>query len=467
MQNKTIDVTEVVDSARLSGLQLGVAILAIFIMLSDGFDLLSISTVAPVLLKEWSVDDSQMKWVISASMIGMAFGSVALGWLGDRIGRKGAYITCIAFLVVGSLASAYAVGVWSLFTYRFITGIGLGGVTPLAATLISEWTPKRIRGMAVACVVVAVPLGGMLGAQVAQLVLPVYGWRAIFFIGAALPLVFFVLSWFFLPESPRYLSQHVKKHPHLASLLNKMLGENRFDGSENFTVVETAPPPSGKWYSLLVVLLKPPFLGTTLLLCAAFFFNTLGLYAFANWLPRVLEYVGLNQHDALQGQKLFNFGGFFGAVGGATLIGIYGSRIVGSSLATIGGIATFFIALAMTAAMPINPSVQLFVAIWIAGMSLNGMQTFLYAVGANSYPTYIRAYGVGLAQTVSRIAGVASAAVVSVFLERKIPISSLYFLLTGVFAVVVASYFSMRTHLQGSKQNRELEAEAIRDGASP
>ncbi|MEP7243595.1 MAG: MFS transporter, partial [Gammaproteobacteria bacterium] len=440
---KPVEVTAVIESAKFFGLPLRITILTIFIMLVDGFDLQTMSFVAPALVTDWGVDRSMLTPVLTASLIGMALGSVALGWLGDQIGRKNSYVVCLAFLFIGSLLSAYSSGLWELVAWRVVTGIGLGGVTPLATTLISEWTSKKARGVAVACAIVAVPLGGMVGAAVAQWIIPAYGWRTIFFIGAALPLVFFVVAMFLLPESPKYLAQHPKRHAQLAKLLNRLLKQKRFDGTEAF-MIEEPPARPGNWF---VTILRPPLLTTTLLLWAAFAFNTLALYSFVNWLPTVLTSTGFPLHAALEGSKLFNFGGFFGAVGGAVLIRVYGSRIVGSTLATIGSIATLLIGTSLLMATG-EPDTKLFVLICVAGMACNGMQAFVYAVSAHSYPTYLRASGVGCAQTVSRIGGVLSSAVGGAFfkMQPQPPVSYFFYVVAAAILVVAISFFSLRSH---------------------
>ncbi len=448
MDNKTIEVTGVVDSAKFFGLPLGITFLTVLMMLVDGFDLQTMSFVAPALVTDWGVGRSYLAPVLTGSMIGMALGSVVLGWLGDRIGRRNSYIVCLGFLFAGSLLSAYATNLWELFTWRVLTGIGLGGVTPLAATMISEWTPQRARNVAVAFAVVAVPSGGMIGAGVAQWIIPTYGWRMIFWIGAGLPLVFLVLALFLLPESPRYLATRRDKHPQLARQLNRLLGTERFDGTETFVVAEPAAPP-GNWFATL---LSKQYLSTTLLIWLAFAFNTLCLYSYVNWLPTVLSSAGMPLQDSLQGSKLFNFGGFFGAVGGAVLIGLFGSRIVGSTLAFIGAIATFFVGAAVLASTG-SADTQLLSLIFVAGMALNGMQSFLYTVGAHSYPTYIRASGVGCAQTVSRIGGVCSSVVGGAFFAMKPqpPVSYFFYVIAIGILVVVVSFFSLRTHIHGKK----------------
>lgn len=458
MGNRTIEVSEVVDSARFLGLPLAITCLTILIMLVDGYDLQTMSFVAPALVTDWGVDRSYLAPVLTGSMIGMAIGSVLLGVLGDRIGRRNSYIVCIGFLFLGSLLSAHSNDLWSLFAWRVLTGIGLGGVTPLAATMISEWTPRRSRNVAVAFAIVAVPTGGMVGAGVAQWVIPTYGWRMIFYIGAALPLFFLMIAMFLLPESPRYLAMRRERHPFLARQLNRLLREKRFDGTEHFVIAEPPAAP-GNWFATLM---KPPYLLTTLLLWAAFAFNTLCLYSYVNWLPTVLSSTGMPLQDSLQGSKLFNLGGFFGAVGGAVLINWFGSRIVGSTLAFVGAVATFLVG--FTIVMNTGTAdVQLLALIFLAGTALNGMQSFLYTVGAHSYPTYIRASGVGCAQTVSRIGGVLSSAVGGAFFAVKPqPPTSYFFYVVGIgILVVVISFFSLRTHIHGKIRGRSSVAEPL------
>jgi AAHS family 4-hydroxybenzoate transporter-like MFS transporter len=445
---KKVEISEVVDSARYLGLPLRITLLTICIMLVDGYDLQTMSFVAPELVTDWGISRSVLAPVLSASLIGMAIGSVLLGRLGDRIGRKNAYVTSIVFLFIGSVLSANAVGLWDLFAWRLLTGIGLGGVTPLATTLISEWTPKHSRSVAVACAIVAVPLGGMAGAQIAHFIIPAYGWRMIFYVGAGLPLVVLLVAWGLLPESPRFLAQHPKRHAELARALNRLLGEQRFDGTEAFHIDEPPAPP-GNW---LLLILRPPYRRTTLLLWAAFACNTLALYACVNWLPTIITSIGLSREIGLQSSTWFNFGGFFGAVGGAVLIGYLGSRLVSAALGIGGAIVTVLIGLSFADAA-VAPGAVFFLLIVLAGTALNGMQSFLYTVGANSYPTYVRAAGIGCAQTVSRIGGVLSSALGGAYFAlQPVPSPSYFFyVLAAVILVVVATFSSMRTHISSRK----------------
>jgi len=181
-----VEVIEIVDSAPYVGLPLGIAILTICIMLVDGYGLQAMSFVAPAIVADWGVARSDLGLVLTASMMGMAVGCVALGRLSDRIGRKGAILSSLLSVCIGSLLSAHAHSLSVLVAWRALTGIGLGGLTPLATTFVAEWSPRRVRTLAVACVLVSVPLGGMLGAMAAQRVIPAFGWVGIFWIGVLL-----------------------------------------------------------------------------------------------------------------------------------------------------------------------------------------------------------------------------------------------------------------------------------------
>lgn len=461
---KKTEVIEIVDSARYFGLPFGITILTIFITLVDGYDLQTMSFVAPELVADWHVNRAMLAPVLTGSLIGMALGSLALGWLGDRIGRKKSFVVCTAFLFAGSLLSANATTLTGLFVWRVLTGIGLGGVTPLATTLITEWTPVRSRAVAVACAVVAIPLGGMGGAQVAHWIIPAYGWRTVFYIGAALPLLVFILAWWLLPESPKYLVHFPARRQELARALNRLLGEQRFDGTENFHIDEPQAPP-GNWLSII---LQPVHRRTTLLIWLAFAGNTLALYAFVNWLPTIITSIGLPRATGLQGSTFFNFGGFFGAVGGAVLIRYLGSRAVSATLALGGAIATVCIGTALSVAH-VEPGVALFLLIALAGASLNGMQGVIYMVSAHSYPTYVRSAAVGCAQTVSRIGGVLSSAVGGAYfaMQPAPPVSAFFYVVAATILVVLASFSSLRTHIPSLRNTVASGAVAAHDGAVP
>lgn len=447
MENKKVDVGEVIDSASFFWMPCGIALMMIIIMLTDGFDLFIMGYITDPLIADWGISKGDMGPVNSAGFFGMAIGSVALGWLGDIIGRKKSYVSCLSLLFVGSLICYFSNNLTVLVVGRLVMGFGLGGVTPLATTLVSEWTSKTIRSVIVCAVIVAVPLGGTLGGVVSGPILEAGGWRGMFLVGAIAPLVFFVLFSYLLPESPKYLAKHGHLHKRLAKLLNRLVGENRYDGTEEFMVVEEGNR-SSNWFSTIW---NPDYRRRTAFIWIAFTVNSFMLYIFTSYFPTLLTEAGLAEDTSRTGLAVFSGGASLGAVGGAVLISFYGSKYVGTILAGMGGIATAVIASIL---MTDNVSnVQLFALSLIAGASINGMQAFLYAVSSHSYPTEIRASAVGMAQTFSRLGAVASPWAATFYFEMDpVPPASMFlYFIAGVTVLTAISFFLIPSHIPGHK----------------
>ena len=213
--------------------------------------------------------------------------------------------------------------------WRFVTGLGMGGVTPLATTLISEWTSTtraqrgRGAGHLRRCRWVARwPAGRSSTCE----------WEQMFLIGGLVPLALFVLFGFLLPESPKYMAQHPAQHARLARALNRLVGEKRFDGTEEFR-----GPGAGKRSShWLATIWNSDYAKATLFIWVAFSFNSFVLYMYTNYLKVLLPTDGVGEGIAGSALSLFSIGAFFGSIGGAFLIRWFGSRWVGTAAGVPG-----------------------------------------------------------------------------------------------------------------------------------
>ena len=457
--NKTVDVGEIIDSANYFWVPFGITVMMVIIMLTDGFGLFTTGYIGPSVVKDWGIGRDQLSWIGYTQMGGMAIGSVLLGWVSDHIGRKKAYFSCLALLFGGSLLCYSATNIPSLSGYRFITGLGLGGITPLATTLISEWTPKRVRSLIVACVIVSVPLGGSLTGIIARWLIPTYGWRSMFLFGAVVPLVLLVLFWLLLPESPKYLALRPALHPQLARALNRLLGTPRFDGTEKFVMHEHAKT-SRNWLSTIW---NSYYWRSTLFIWIAFTFNTLVLYVFSNNLPVLLDWAHQSPAVASRSLSLFSGGGVVGSIGGAFLMGWWGSRGVGTVAAFIGAAATAAIGVLLAAHG--DATTMLLTSCFIGGAVVNGMQSYLYAVAAHSYPTEFRGAAIGVAQAFSRFGGLLSATVPQVYFTMTPvpPIDHFFWFVAACALVTTISYFLIPSHIppRGGEHNAAASGAAV------
>ena len=435
-----VEVTAVVDGARFGSHALMVCALTTLALVFDGFDIQAIAFAAPKLMTEWGIDRATLAPILAAGLLGMFVGALVLGVAGDRYGRRRALIASMALMAASSLMAATADAPGQLATYRFLTGLGLGGALPNATALMVEFAPLAVRSVVVAITVVGVPIGGMLGAAIAARLVPALGWPSIFVLGGLLPAVLLLAMAWLLPESPQYLARRGRARE-LAATLNRVLGEPRYEGSEHFTSrdVGTAGERAGP-----LALFGPEHRRETLLIWLIFFTNVFTVYCYFSWTPTVLTGVGLPLATALRGLLLYNLGGVVGSLLGAWWMGRVGSRPV--LLALAGGAALSTLALGLVEATP-EDNLILMGCLLVAGACVNGVQVQMYTVAASAYPTQLRATGVGWALGTARLGGVLSAFAGSVVQALG---SGLRPFFTGIAVVIVVTFIGivlLRRHL--------------------
>jgi AAHS family 4-hydroxybenzoate transporter-like MFS transporter len=286
--SQSVQVADIIDGCRFRGLPLVVSFFTVLTFVFDGFDIQGVAFVAPELLEQWGITRAALGPVLAAGLVGMAAGSLLLGPLGDR------------------------------------TGVGIGGSIPSATALMMEFAPVRVRNLAVSITVVGVPIGGVLGAEVAARLLPTFGWEAVFVAGAILPAALAAAIWLLMPESPKFLARRPARSAELASMLNRLVGEARYGANDRFIIDEH----TGGRGEGFMALLAAAFRRDTILIWLAFFTSLLSVYSFFNWLPTVLTGVGLPITAALRGSLVFNLGGVIGALIIATCMTRFGSKPV-------------------------------------------------------------------------------------------------------------------------------------------
>ena len=221
-RDNTTDVGALLDEGRWSGYQKLLVAATALTIIFDGLDNQLLGAAIPSMMAEWGLPRPAFATVLAAALFGMMIGGFIGGYIGDRFGRRVALLGSVISFGVLTLLMAFVDDVSTLMALRFFAGLGLGGAMPNAAALASEYVPLRRRPFAVTLTVVCIPLGGTLAGFTGAVILPAYGWRALFFVGGTLPLVLAALLWKVLPESPRYLARHRSRWPELVSLLRRL-----------------------------------------------------------------------------------------------------------------------------------------------------------------------------------------------------------------------------------------------------
>jgi MFS family permease len=304
---KTVDVGAVLDEGEWSGYQKLLVFATALTIILDGLDNQIIGVAIPPMMREWNLGRPAFAGVLTSGMIGMMVGGFLGGFIGDRLGRRTALLGSVLVFGVLTVIISFATSVPMLTVLRFLSGLGLGGAMPNAAAISSEYVPRRQRPFAVTLTVVCIPLGGSLAGLVGGWVLPAFGWRALFLIAGAVPLILAAVLVKLLPESPRYMARHRERWPELRAMMQR-LGHDVPGDAAFVDATETAVARAS-----VGELFVPEFRRDTLALGASFFFCLLSAYMGTNWVPAMLARSGFDVGTASYGLTAFNFGGVVGA----------------------------------------------------------------------------------------------------------------------------------------------------------
>src|SRR6185369_14958937 len=413
---KTVDVGQVLDEGRWTGYQKLLILGTALTIVLDGVDNQLLPNAVPFIAPEWGfANGAPFRNALATGPFGMMIGGLLGGVLGDRYGRRTALLGSVLAFAVLTISIAFVHSVFALGVLRFIAGIGLGGAMPNAATLASEYVPRKQRPFAVTLTIVCIPLGGFVASTLAGIVGPSYGWRALFVLGGLVPVVLAIVLWKALPESPRYLASRRERWNELTAVMRRM-GHNVPD---DVAYVEAASARPSATKATIGDLFAPAFRRDTVGLFLSFFFCLMVNYVAIQLVPSMLRDSGkFTPAAATSGLQWVNVGGVIGAIVGALVIQRLGSHLTMLGMSALAIVCSF-----VMAGMKLDPTdaFALMGMFLITGGLLNAVQTTMYALAAHVYPTGIRSTGVGAAVAFGRIGNVLAVYVGGYALDRGGP----------------------------------------------
>jgi MFS family permease len=155
----------------------------------DAMDVMLYSMVLAHLMRDLGMDKASGGLLNSLTLLASAIGGLLFGFLADRVGRTRALMLSILVYSLASGACAFSTTIVELAIFRFVLGLGMGGEWTTGAALIAETWPAEHRGKALGLMQSSWAIGEMIAAGVVAVVLPRFGWRAVFLVGVLPALV--------------------------------------------------------------------------------------------------------------------------------------------------------------------------------------------------------------------------------------------------------------------------------------
>lgn len=400
----------------------------VFVAMNQGM----ISGVMAAIGKDWALTQGQLGWLGSIGMLGMAIGATASGILADRIGRKNVFVVNLVIFGIASLLAGLSFNYAMLLAMRFISGYGLGGSGPVAFAYISEYSPTKIRGRNGILLESFWAWGWIFAALIAYFFIPIYGWRAAFFIGA-IPALYAIVLHKKAPESPRYL-QTVNREKEAEVIVEKMEKE------AGATYEELATEPLNDTEVKRVTfkdLWSKKYLRITSVLWVVWFGVNFGYYGFVLWTPTLLLGKGFDLVKSFEFTLIMCL---------AQLPGYYSAAFLVERIGRKKVLSIYFLGTAISAWLFGHAGTSTEVLIYGSLLYFFALGAWgcVYAYSPEVYPTIARGTGTGWATSFGRLGAFIAPFIVPViysFYGSETGFTYVFILLTLVFAAVATVVF--------------------------
>lgn len=390
------DPRQIIDDNPMSVRQWIVVVLMILLNALDGFDVLSSAFAAPGISAEWQIQRAALSVVLSAELVGMGFGSVLLGGMADRYGRKMTMLACLAVMAVGMFLASTAHAVAPMVAFRFITGIGIGGMLAATNAVVAESTSRVARRNATAAYVAGYPLGAVIGGFVAQgWLLVEYDWRAVFLFGAVVTAALIPLTLLLVPETAAF---HASRR--------NLAGVNGTLRAFGKTGIKELPPvsPNAVKPKVTDILSNPKLRPVTLLLAFGYMFHTMTFYYILKFAVQIVaDYPpGYSPAHAASVLTWANIGGMVGSFVFGFIMSKFGIRWPTVIMLALGSAAVVAFGFGRET-----------LAGWqwatvMTGFFTNAAISGYYAAYSRGFPAHARAAGTGFVLGVGRLGAAGS-----------------------------------------------------------
>ncbi|NMO89325.1 aromatic acid/H+ symport family MFS transporter [Actinomycetospora sp. TBRC 11914] len=335
----------------------------------EGYDLVVLGVVLPVLLRDpaWGLTPASASVVATVGLVGVMVGALSVGPVSDLVGRRRTLVATVVLFSVLSLACAAAVGPTSLAVLRFLAGIGLGGVLPVALATVAEHAPPRRGNAATTIMMTGYHVGAVAAALLGIALIPRLGWPVMFALGAVPALL---LAPLMLTHLPR-------------------------DGGRG----RPAGPAAREGANPVRELFRDGRARATIAFWVASFMGLLLVYGLNTWLPEIMRSAGYPLGAALALLLTLNVGAVLGLLVGGPVADRIGVRTATITWFVLGAVFLALLSVRL-------PGVGVYAIVLLAGIFVFSAQVLVYAWVGRYYPAAARGTALGAASGVGRLGAI-------------------------------------------------------------
>jgi benzoate transport len=450
-------IRERIDAAPMSARQWIIVILCVMVNAQDGFDVSAVAYGATGITNEWGISGAELGTIISAGLIGVVVGSFLLAPVADWLGRRSCLVICLSLTGAGMLMGSLSESPLELTMWRFITGLGIGGINGCINVVVTEYSNSRLRGFCIGIYAAGFGIGATVGGIAAATLLAEFGWRLIFAMGAINSLFGIILVLWLMPESIEFTIQ--KNGKKALERVNKVLQKINLESvNEIDSIREINPESSSEKNRINLAQVRGLFdrsiLPRTLLLWAAFFCALFAFYFLTSWTPRLVVLSGGAESLGAIAGTFVSIGGSVGAVAfGFIALKMNPSRLI---LIFSGGGALIIVLFGAS----MREEWLIMGLGFLAGMFANGSIAALFALAPALYPVRMRVTGVGWAQGVGRSGAVLAPAMAGVLVDLDWSVAMIFLPAAG-FLVLLMVTMVVYSRIDIASKNRTEDARMI------
>lgn len=428
-----INITDVVNEGKFNRFHLGLLICCCLIIVFDMFDLVIYGSVIPILMKEWSISPVQAGAIGSYGFFGMMLGAIFFGVLADKFGRKNILILSVVLFSIFTFLCAFAPGPTPFSIFRFIAGVGIGGVLPNVIALLTDYAPKRMHNTMVSIVMCCFSVGGILAGLIGIYFIPLMGWKSVYWV-AAIPILLIPFMVKYFHDSPAMLLMKGRKKE-LHFVLSKVNDKVSLTPDTEFVTTAGKEDPG----SPVLALFKNNRALGTVMIWIAFFMCLLMINGVSTWLPNLMFSAGYPLGSSLSFMIVLNVGAIMGTLVLGGLADKFGVKKV---------LVPMFImsAVSLTLLGFKNNMVILYLLVFITGACTMGAQNISYSFVSQYYPSLMRSTAIGFASGIGRIGGIIGPTFggILVSLNLSAQMNFLSFAIPGILAALAFSFVPLK-----------------------